>query len=316
MVTAIVVRELLIQGLRSHLEGQGQAVRRPDGRQAQDGRAVPVDLGRAALPGARARTSLAWLLAGSAMSSPGWPSRSRFTAAFPTSGSHFPGYAARHDVVPQSRCQLIIRGWRTLMEWLESLVLGVVQGITEFLPVSSDGHLLLTQNSLRLADGCHEDRQGKPVLRRDSPPGDDGRDPGSLSRERSPRACADCWAEPTCPSGFRASELVRVGVLAAVATSPLIPLALFFKKMIEKTFEGITFAGFGFLITAAVLMLTGVAQAPGWDKGTGGDDLARRPLDRPGPDVCPFAGSQPKRADDRGRARAWGCREPGPSASA
>ena len=38
------------------------------------------------------------------------------------------------------------------MEWLESLVLGVVQGITEFLPVSSDGHLLLTQKLVRLAD--------------------------------------------------------------------------------------------------------------------------------------------------------------------
>ena len=47
-----------------------------------------------------------------------------------------------------------------------------------------------------------------------------------------------------------------MGLLAAVATSPLIPLALFFKKMIEKTFEGIAFAGFGFLITAAVLLLT------------------------------------------------------------
>ncbi|MGZ3396373.1 MAG: undecaprenyl-diphosphate phosphatase, partial [Isosphaeraceae bacterium] len=31
------------------------------------------------------------------------------------------------------------------MEWIESLILGVVQGITEFLPVSSDGHLVVTQ---------------------------------------------------------------------------------------------------------------------------------------------------------------------------
>ncbi|HEX3446742.1 MAG TPA: undecaprenyl-diphosphate phosphatase, partial [Isosphaeraceae bacterium] len=58
------------------------------------------------------------------------------------------------------------------------------------------------------------------------------------------------------PAGFRRPELIRVGVLAAIATSPLIPHALFFKKMIEKTFEGITFVGFGFLITAAVLLLT------------------------------------------------------------
>src|SRR3954453_13455700 len=33
------------------------------------------------------------------------------------------------------------------MDWLESLLLGVVQGLTEFLPVSSDGHLAIAQQA-------------------------------------------------------------------------------------------------------------------------------------------------------------------------
>ena len=50
--------------------------------------------------------------------------------------------------------------------------------------------------------------------------------------------------------------MVRVGLLAALATSPLVPFALFFKKPLEKTFEGTTVAGYGFLVTAAVLLIT------------------------------------------------------------
>ena len=99
MVTAIVVRELLIQGLRSHLEGQGQAFgARMAGKlktvvQCLSISAVLLCLGLEPFA-ARAPCS------GSAMPSPGWPSRSRSTVAFPTSGSHFPSCAARHDVLP------------------------------------------------------------------------------------------------------------------------------------------------------------------------------------------------------------------------
>jgi undecaprenyl-diphosphatase len=141
------------------------------------------------------------------------------------------------------------------MEWLESLVLGVVQGITEFLPVSSDGHLLLTQNLFAWLTGVA--KTGKENLFFDVI-----LHLGTTAailvhyRPEIAQGLRGLSAASDEPAAFRRTEIVRVGLLAAVATSPLIPLALFFKKMIEKTFEGFTFVGFGFLITAAVLVVT------------------------------------------------------------
>jgi undecaprenyl-diphosphatase len=44
------------------------------------------------------------------------------------------------------------------MSWLEAIILGLVEGITEFLPISSTGHLILTRDLLGL-EGAAVDRQ-------------------------------------------------------------------------------------------------------------------------------------------------------------
>lgn len=142
------------------------------------------------------------------------------------------------------------------MEWLESLILGVVQGITEFLPVSSDGHLLLVQNLFAWLTGTR--RSGKENLFFDVIL-HVGTTCAILAYYRSfvARGWRGLMGDEDLPAEMRRDSVLRVAFLAAVATSPLVPLALFLKKAIERTFEGTGAAVAGFLITAAVLLLTG-----------------------------------------------------------
>ena len=39
------------------------------------------------------------------------------------------------------------------MTWLETIIIAIVEGLTEFLPVSSTGHMIITQNLLGIQQG-------------------------------------------------------------------------------------------------------------------------------------------------------------------
>ena len=39
------------------------------------------------------------------------------------------------------------------MTWIETVIISIVEGLTEFLPVSSTGHMIITQNLLGIPQG-------------------------------------------------------------------------------------------------------------------------------------------------------------------
>jgi undecaprenyl-diphosphatase len=150
------------------------------------------------------------------------------------------------------------------MTWLESLVLGLVQGLTEFLPISSDGHLSVVQKAFAWLEGY--DRPGAEslfffVMLH----------VGTLAailvqyRGAIALGARGLLGATSVPPSFRRSEVVRMGILAVLATLPLVLDKLVFMDWIEEAFQAPIYAGFGFLITAVVLALT--LGLPGGSKG-------------------------------------------------
>jgi undecaprenyl-diphosphatase len=150
------------------------------------------------------------------------------------------------------------------MEWFESLVLGAVQGVTEFLPISSDGHLVVMQQVFGWLTG--KKRSGAEDLFFDVM-----LHVGTLTaiivyyRAVATTGAKGLVGSETVPPAYRRGAVVRLGLLAIVATLPLIPLKLFFYKRLKETFGNTVWAGGGFLVTAAVLLLAGWLQRRGED---------------------------------------------------
>ena len=118
------------------------------------------------------------------------------------------------------------------MSLIEAVVMGLVQGLTEFLPVSSSGHLVLFRNIFGIT--------GSPILFE-----------VMVHLGTLVAVCAvfykDIWFMITHPTSKQTIFLI-------VSTIPAVVVTLFFSDFIESAFGG-SYLGFGFLLTAVFLLV-------------------------------------------------------------
>ena len=151
-----------------------------------------------------------------------------------------------------------------MIDWIESLVLGLVQGLTEFLPISSDGHLAITQHGFEALTGRTSSSASKIFF-------DVMLHVGTTLaillhyRQQGVAGAKGLLGSVEVAEPFRRNNVIRTAMLAIVATLPLIPDKLFFLDYIEKTFDSLTWIGAGFLVTAATLFVS--HRLKGGEKG-------------------------------------------------
>ncbi|GHU89960.1 undecaprenyl-diphosphatase 3 [Spirochaetia bacterium] len=133
------------------------------------------------------------------------------------------------------------------MSIFEAILLGLIQGITEFLPVSSSGHLVLFQKILGLSE---------PALFFDTMV-----HVGTLAA-----VFVVLWQDIR---DILRKIIQPLTFYLILATLPAVIIALACKDQIEAAFASGSFLGFAFLITAALLTCSELLSRR---RGTGGSD--------------------------------------------
>ena len=151
------------------------------------------------------------------------------------------------------------------MNWIEALMLGIVQGVTEFLPISSDGHLIVAAKIASLFTGIERTEAENVfffVMLH----------VGTLAailvhyRKEALAGLKGLLGSTDVPDLYQRGYVVRVGLLVAIATLVLVPDKLFFMKWMKQAFDSPAAIGIGFWITAAALAVT-ASRLAGGDKG-------------------------------------------------
>ena len=139
------------------------------------------------------------------------------------------------------------------MEWFQALLLGLVQGLTEFLPVSSSGHLAI----------------GRALLGVEAS--------GDLMFEVTVHAATvlativvfrkEIWKLLCGLFKFKYNDETDYVAKLCVSMIPVLIVGVFFKDAVESAFESMLVVGLALIVTAALLTFS--------------DWMAKRPFGRP-----------------------------------
>ena len=139
------------------------------------------------------------------------------------------------------------------MSWIEALILGLVQGLTEFLPVSSSGHLVIGKDLLGVQVNSDAETTFEVLVH-----------------------CAtvlstifvfrnEIWKLLQGLFKFRMNEETHYIAKICVSMIPVLVVGLFFKKQVKEIFgEGVVLVGGMLLITAILLSFTHFVKFKQW----------------------------------------------------